>query len=312
MNILITGGAGFIGSHLIDRLLEEDNLITVIDGESNHITVIDDFSEGKYANLPKDPRLTVYEANILADIGHLFNGIDIVFHLAALTRPQWSILYPEESNKVNVDGTLKVFTHCRDSKVKRVVFVSSSSVYGDQEHFPSKESDIPDPMCPYALNKLIGEQYARLFGKLYGLQVNSIRPFNVYGSRMNPRGIYSGAVPKFIDMIKKRLRPNITGTGKQARDFIYVDDAVELMILMSKSKVYGEVFNCGSGTNISINDLFKKICKLMGEDIKPIHTPKVFEPKQTLADISKAKKLLGWTPKISLEEGLKRTIQATI
>ncbi len=314
MKYMVLGGAGFIGSHLVDALLKEfDSHVTVIDGHSNHITVIDDFSEGKYANLPHDPaRLSVYDVSILKDVEHLFDGIDIVFHLAALTRPQWSIVYPEETNEVNVTGTLKVLQHSRDYGVKKFIFVSSSSLYGDQERFPTNEKDIPNPMCPYALTKLIGEQYCKLFEKLYGLQSNYIRPFNVYGTRMNPRGIYSGAVPKFIDLIKKGLTPTITGDGKQARDFIYVDDVVDLMISASKSKVSGEAFNAGSGKNISINDLFEMICKIMGKRVIPNHAPPVVEPGQTLADISKAKRMLGWEPKISLEEGLKRTVEGTI
>lgn len=312
LNVLISGGAGFIGSHLVDRLLKQDNEVTVIDGYSNRIIVIDDFSEGKCANLPKDPRLTIYNADILGKIGHLFKGIDIVFHMAALTRPQWSILYPSETNTVNVHGTLKVLEHCRDNKVKRIVFMSSSSLYGEQESYPTNEEAKPNPMCPYALTKQIGEEYCQLFQKLYGLEFNAIRPFNVYGSRMNPRGIYSSAVAKFIEVIHKGLPLNITGDGKQARDFIYIDDVIDQMMFMSTSKVTGEAFNCGSGTNTSINDLTQTIAKLMGEKVNPIHTPPVIEPTQTLADISKAEKLLGWKPKISLEEGLKRTIEETI
>ncbi len=312
MKVLITGGAGFIGSHLVDRLLQEDNLVTVVDGESKKVIVVDDFSEGKYSNLPKDPRLTVYDANILGKIGHLFKGVDIVFHMAALTRPQWSILYPAETDKVNVLGTLKVLEHCRDNKVKRVVFMSSSSMYGEQETYPTREDATPYPMCPYALSKQLGEEYCKLFERIYGLEFNAIRPFNVYGSRMNPKGVYSSAVAKFIEVIHKGLPLYITGDGTQARDFVYVDDVVDQMLLMATSKVHGEAFNCGSGTNNSINDLMKTIAKLMGAEINPIHTPAVLEPTQTLADISKAEKLLGWKPKTSLEEGLQKTIEGTI
>jgi nucleoside-diphosphate-sugar epimerase len=312
MNILVTGGSGFIGSHLVDRLLSNNNDVTVIDGHSKRIIVIDDFSEGKYANLPKDPRLTVYDADILGKIGHLFKGIDVVFHMAALTRPQWSILYPSETDTVNVHGTLKILEHCRDNKVKRVVFMSSSSMYGEQETYPTSEDAKPNPMCPYALTKQIGEEYCQIFQKLYGLEFNAIRPFNVYGSRMNPKGIYSSAVAKFIEVIHKRLPLNITGDGKQARDFIYIDDVIDQMIMMATSKVTGECFNCGSGTNTSINELMKIISGLMGVKINPIHTPAVIEPTQTLADISKAEKLLGWKPKTSLVQGLKFTIERTL
>lgn len=312
MNYLVTGGAGFIGSHLVDRLLSENNNVTVLDGHSMKITVIDNFREGKYENLHKDSRLTVYDADILGNIGHLFKNVDIVFHLAALTRPQWSIEHPFEANKVNVDGTLRILEHCRDNKIKRLVFMSSSNLYGDQETYPTREDATPNPMNPYALQKLIGEQYCTLFEKLYGLKSNYIRPFNVYGTRMPLTGVYTCAVAKFIDVIKKRLPLNITGTGQQARDFIYIDDLVDQLLLASTSKITGQAFNCGSGTNTPINTLMKMIADIMGEEIKPIHTPSVFEPNQTLADISKAKELLGWEPKISLEEGLRRTINGTI
>jgi len=304
MKYLVLGGCGFIGSHLMGKLLKEKNV------------VVDNLSEGKISNLPLNSKITLHKASILDDdIGPLFKGVDAVFHLAALTRPQWSILHPEETDTVNVHGTLKVLQHCRDNKVKRVVFVSSSSIYGDVDKVPTPEDAQPHPMSPYGLSKLIGEQYCELFGKLYGLQINRIRPFNVYGTRQNPAGEYAAAVPRFIDRVNSFISvlkadgyPVITGDGKQARDFIHVDDVVDLMILASKSKVYGEAFNAGSGTNTKINDLYDKVCKIMGVSVKPVHIAPVIEPKQTMADIRKAKKMLGWEPKIDLEEGLRRTI----
>ena len=308
MKILCTGAAGFIGSHLCEKLLQDKNV------------VIDDLSEGKLSNLPRNSRITLHKASILDDdIAPLFKGVDVVFHLGAMTRPQWSILHPEETDMVNVHGTLKVLQHCRDSHVKRVVFVSSSSIYGEVDKVPTPEDVKPNPMSPYALSKLIGEQYCELFGKLYGLEINIIRPFNVYGTRQNPAGEYAAAVPKFIDRVNSFVSvlkadgyPVITGDGKQARDFIYVDDVVELMILASKSKVFGEAFNAGSGKNISINDLYDKVCNIMNTKTKAVHIAPVFEPRVTRADIRKAKKLLGWEPKIDLEEGLRRTIKGTI
>jgi nucleoside-diphosphate-sugar epimerase len=319
MKYLVTGGAGFIGSHLVERLLQENNDVSVLDGHGNEVTVIDDFSEGKWANLPKSPNLHVYEASILGKIGHLFEDIDIVFHLAALTRPQWSILNPEDTNRVNVDGTLKILRYCEHYKIKRVVFVSSSSIYGQQDVFPTNEKAVLNPMSPYALTKSIGEQYAKLFEKLYGLEVNCIRPFNVYGTRQNPTGGYAAAVPKFIDTVNRLVNivkngetPKITGDGRQARDFIYIDDLVDLLILASNSKVFGESFNAGSGKNISINDLYDKICDIIGKRVEPMHIAPVFEPGQTLADITKARELLGWEPKVSLDDGLRKTIEGTI
>lgn len=295
---LITGGAGFIGSHLTDKLLKG----------GNQVVVVDDLSEGKKDNLPNNPNLQFYQKSILDEIGNLFEGVHTVFHLAALTRPQESIINSEETNLVNVQGTVRVLNFCKENKIKRVVFASTTGLYGTQKKLPTSEVAIPDPMSPYALTKLIGEQYCKLYERMYGLEINCIRPFNVYGPRQNPKGNYAAAVPKFIDALNKNETPWITGDGTQSRDFIYVDDVVELMILMSKSKVFGESFNAGSGESTSINNLYRTISKIMSKDIKPNYIAPVFEPPITLGDITKAQTILGWKPKISLDEGLKRII----
>lgn len=305
---LVTGGAGFIGSHLVDRLLQDENEVTVIDGHSNKVVVIDNFSEGKYSNLPNHSNLKVFNADILGDIGELFKDIDVVFHLAALTRPQWSIKYAAQTDLVNVQGTVKVLEHCRDNKVKRIVFMSSSNLYGEVDDYPTPENIRPNPMNPYALQKLIGEQYCQLFKKLYGLEWNAIRPFNAYGTRMPFSGIYTSAVATFIHALKHDLFLKMFGDGKQRRDFVYIDDIVEQMVLMAHSEISGEAFNCGSGVSTSINEVLALICKIMDKNIIPVRDPGQFEPSQTLAKIEKAKYLLNWKPVITLEEGLRRTI----
>ncbi len=274
--------------------------------DGHEVVVID--RSLKYENLPKHPNLKTYHENILSNIGYLFKDIDIVVHMACLTRPQWSIKYPFETTEVNVLGTIKVLEYARDNGVKRVVFMSSSNVYGEQEKYPTSENDKPNPMNSYALSKLVGEQYCKLFEKLYGLEFNAIRPFNAYGSRMPISGIYTSAVATFIDVLKNNKPLTMIGDGTQRRDYVYVDDIIDQIMLMAHSKVHGEVFNCGSGTNTSVNELYGLICKIMGKRIEPKRIPKQFEPSQTLADISKAEKLLGWKPKIDLEEGLRRTI----
>lgn len=312
MNYLVTGGAGFIGSHLVDRLLSDDNNVTVIDGHETTITVVDNFGAGKYSNLPKDPRLTVYNNNILGDIKDLFKGIDIVFHLAALTRPQWSILHPFETNEVNVAGTIRVLEHCRDNKVKRIVFMSSSNLYGEVAQYPTPEDVKPNPMNTYALSKLMGEQYCKLFETLYGLEWNACRPFNAYGTRMPLTGIYTSAVATFINVLENDLPLEMFGSGEQRRDFVYVDDIIDQLLLMATSEIHGESFNCGSGTNTSINELLHIITQIMKKDIKPKRLDHQFEPSQTLADISKAENLLGWKPKIGIRQGLRRTIRGDI
>ena len=297
MKYLVTGGSGFIGSHLVDRLLADGHEVTIIDRSV------------KYENIDRNHKnLTIYTADIAGDIGHLFKGIDVVFHLAALTRPQWSILHPYETFETNVGGTIKILEHCRDNKVKRIVFASSSNLYGEQYDYPTSENAVPNPMNPYALSKLQGEQMCEMFEKVYGLEWNAIRPFNAYGTRMPITGIYTSAVATYINALKNDIPFVKFGDGNQRRDFIYIDDIVDQMILMAHSETKNTAFNCGSGTNTSINELFDLICKLMGKKIEPTVNPKQFEPSQTLADISKAKVLLDWSPKITLEEGLRRTI----
>jgi len=297
MKYLITGFSGFLGSHLTDRLLKDGHEVIGIDRSIKH------------KNIEKHPSLKTYHDNIFGNIADLFKDVDVVFHLAALTRPQWSIKYPYETSEVNVMGTIKVLEHAKNNKVKRIVFMSSSNLYGEVDEYPTSENVKPNPMNTYALSKLIGEQYCELFEKLYGLEWNSCRPFNAYGSRMPFSGIYTSAVATFIDVLKNDKPLQMYGDGNQRRDFIYVDDIVDQLILMAHSKVHGEAFNCGSGTNTSINELLGIIQKIMGKNITPQRIPAQYEPSQTLADISKANSKLNWKPNVGLEEGLRRIIE---
>lgn len=300
MKYLITGFSGFIGSHLTDRLLKDGHEVIGIDRSI------------KFKNLsnPQHYKLKMYHENILGNIADLFKDVDVVFHLAALTRPQWSIQYPYETSEANLMGTVKVLEHAKNNKVKRVVFMSSSNLYGDVHKYPTPEDVKPNPMNTYALSKQIGEQYCELFHKLYGLEWNACRPFNAYGSRMPITGIYTSAVATYINALKKDIPFIKFGDGEQKRDFIYIDDIIDQIVLMATSKVHGEAFNCGFGENYSINEMLEMVRKIMGKRIEADVTEKQFEPSQTLADISKAKQLLGWKPKINLEEGLRRTINA--
>lgn len=298
MKIICTGFSGFIGSHLTDRLLHEGHEVIGIDRSIKWQNV---FNNGH-------PNLKIYHENIMGNIADLFKGVEVVFHLAALTRPQWSIKYPYETTETNVMATIRVLEHAKNNKVKRVVFMSSSSIYGEVDQYPTPEDIKPNPMNTYALSKLIGEQYCELFHKLYGLEWNACRPFNAYGTRMPFSGIYTSAVATFIDVLKNDKPLQMFGNGEQRRDFIYIDDVVSQLILMATSEVHGEAFNCGSGTNTSINELLDMIQKIMGKDIKPERIPAQYEPSQTLAEISKANRKLNWKPTISLEEGLRRTI----
>ena len=195
MKYLCTGFSGFIGSHLTERLLNDGHEVIGIDRSI------------KWENIPyqKHPKLKIYHENLDGNIGYLFQGVDVVFHLAALTRPQWSIEHPFETTEVNVGGTVKLLEHSKNNKVKRVVFVSTSNLYGDQELYPTPEDVKPNPMNAYALSKLVGEQYCKLFQDVYGLEWNAIRPFNAYGTRMPVTGIYTSAIATFINALKNDL-----------------------------------------------------------------------------------------------------------
>lgn len=298
-NVLVTGGAGFIGSHLVKHLLDD----------GYKVSVIDDLSEGKWENLPKNsPNLKKIKASILDDISRYFKDIDVIFHLAAIPRLRRSIDDPRQTHTVNTDGTFNMLMLAKEHKVKRFVFASSSSVYGDQKHMPLTEDMIPNPLVPYSLHKLIGEAYCKMFSDIWGLSTISLRFFNVYGKGMNPDSAYANLLPKFISQFKKGTTPVIYGSGNHSRDFTYITDVVDAMILAAKSKSVGEVFNIGYGKSISVNKVVAILNKLMKLKIKPKHGSAVIEPIKTLASNKKAKKLLGWKPKVSFEEGVKMMI----
>lgn len=306
MTYLVTGGAGFIGSHVVDELL---NL-------GHKVLVIDDFSLGKKENLAQhqdNKNLVVYKKSICSRLTEIFQKnpkIDALFHLAALPRVQFSIEHPIKTHKVNVNGTLNLLESCRQFEIKRFIFSSSCAVYGNQEALPFTEEMSPNPLCPYGLHKLVGEYYCRLFYQLYDLETISLRYFNVFGPRLDPQGDYACVIPKFTRLIRQGKSPTINGDGKQTRDFIFVSDVVRANLLAAQTQnkdCFGQVFNIGSGQNLSINEIAQRIIKLSGQKIQPRYGPPVVEPRHTLADTQKAKKLLGWQPKISFESGLKKT-----
>jgi len=290
MKCLVTGGAGFIGSHLVDLLLEY----------GNEVVVVDDLSEGKRENTPT----YVHDVSILNDIEYLFPGIDVVFHLAAYTRPQGSIAMPVYSNKVNVEGTLRVLACARNWGVRRVVFASSASVYGEQPLYPVPEVSPLNPMSPYAVQKIVGEMYCKLFHDLYGLEYNVLRLFNTYGPRQNPSGEYAAVIPKFMQQVRNGEQPTIYGTGEQRRDFIHVSDVASAFVLAGTSLYHGETFDVGTGENVSVKELLGVICEVIGKKADPAYGPAQVEPTQTLADTGRIYNVLGWEAKVELREGL--------
>ncbi|MFH1210930.1 MAG: NAD-dependent epimerase/dehydratase family protein [archaeon] len=305
MKAIVTGGAGFIASHVAEGATKE----------GYEVVIIDNFSYGKeenLANLRKNKKVKIYKRDICEDLNDLFKDVDVVFHLAALPRVQYSIDYPDIAHKANVEGTVNLLEMSRKNKVKRFVFMSSSSIYGDQEKMPYTEDMKPNPMSPYALHKLVGEEYCNLYYRLYGLETVCLRGFNIYGPRQDPSGGYACLIPRFIQLINKNTRPTINGDGEQTRDFIYVQDVVRANLMAAKTnnkKAFGEVFNIGSGKRLSVNQVTNMILGLSKKNTQPIHGPQVIEPKNTLADIKKTKELLGWEPEYSFEQGMKETFE---
>lgn len=302
MRYLVAGGAGFIGSHLVDKLIEKNH----------EVVVIDNLLSGKMENLAKNrenPSLSFVKRSITSNLELLFEAekFDGVFHLAAIPRVQYSIEHPAETHDTNLNGTHNLLDLCRRFDVKRFVFSSSCAVYGNQEVMPLKEEMAPKPISPYALHKLMGEQYCALFKFLYQIEPVMLRYFNVYGPRQDPRGNYASLVPKFTKMINEGNSPTINGDGNQTRDFVYVADVVEANIAAANPenrKCIGEVINIGAGKSYSVNEVTSEILKISNSQISPNYGPSVVEPRNALADISKAKAILGWEPKYSLEKGL--------
>ena len=293
--VLVTGGAGFIGSHLVDVLIEK----------GYKVVVIDNLSTGKIENINKKAKF--YKIDICSPkIGEIFKKEkpQICFHLAALPRVPLSVKDPVLTSRVNVLGTINIFKASVDSKVKRVIFASSSSVYGDQEKLPLRENMSPNPISPYGLQKYVCEQFAKLFSNLYKISIVSLRYFNVYGPRIDFDSEYSLVIGKFLKLKAQGKPLTIYGDGNQTRGFCYVDDVVEANILAMKSKKIkgGEVINIGNEKSYSINYL----AKLIGGKVKYL-PPRPGDVLHTRADITLTKKLLNWSPKVSLEEGLEKT-----
>lgn len=300
---LVTGGAGFIGSHIVSTLVKEEN----------EVVILDNFSSGKEENLKEvihEVRLVKGDIRDLKLLKKITPGLDCVFHQAALRSVSKSVNDPLEYNEVNITGTLNVLLAAKENKVKRVVFASSSSVYGDVSKFPQKESALPQLISPYAQTKLAGEYWCRVFTHCYGLETVSLRYFNVFGPRQALDDEYAVVIPKFIVSILNDQPPPIYGNGKQSRDFTYIDNVVQANILAAKRKsVSGRVFNVACGKSVRVLDLAKEINKILVKKIKPrflsIRKGDVFK---TLADIKYAQEYLGLKPRVSFEQGLKETI----
>ncbi|MBT4121084.1 MAG: NAD-dependent epimerase/dehydratase family protein [Candidatus Magasanikbacteria bacterium] len=288
---LVTGGAGFIGSHLVDKLIEL----------GHDVIVIDNLMLGKKEFINKQSKFYKADIRNLEKIKKLFKDVEVVFHLAADPRLQTSIEDPISTHEINVTGTLNILLAAKESNVKKVIFSSSCAIYGDQEKLPITEKHSTDPMNPYALHKLMGENYCRLFHQLFDLDAVCLRYFNVFGPRKLDTGSYPMVVPIFLGQKKRGEKLTIVGDGKQTRDYVYVSDVVEANIKAWQSDISdGRGVNIGSGVQTSVNEIAELIG---GESVNVDERPG--EMKFIEADNTKAKKLLDWGPTIGLEEGIK-------
>ncbi|MHC1706663.1 MAG: SDR family oxidoreductase [Bacteroidales bacterium] len=303
---LVTGGAGFIGSNLAGYLLRQ----------GHHVRVLDNFSTGRMDNLSEFLSYSNFELieGDLRDytvVRKAGESMEFILHQGALPSVQRSVLDPVSTNEVNVLGTLHVLQSARENNVRRVVYASSSSVYGNNPILPKHEGLEADPLSPYAISKYTGEKYCRVFYDLYGLQTVSLRYFNVFGPRQDPSSQYSAVIPKFIDQIRRGIQPVIYGDGLQSRDFTYVENNIRAILqACSSPNVGGKVYNIACGRSYTLLELVKAINTIFGTDVTPVfEAPQAGDVRHSLADISRVKKDLGFTVTTGFTEGLKKTVE---
>ena len=303
-NVLVTGGAGFIGSHIAAACV----------ARGARVRVIDDLSTGYLENLEEidgDIELVRGNLNDEAVLRRALEGVELVFHEAAIPSVPRSIENPRETHDACVEATFRLLLAAREAKVRRVIYAASSSAYGDQPTLPKVETMAPDPLSPYAVAKLVGEYYCQVFTRAYGLETVALRYFNIFGPRQDPGSQYSGVISRFISTLAAGQTPVIFGDGEQSRDFTYVSNAVEANLLAAESpRAVGQIINVANGRQTTLNQLLASIKKLTGRDdteteYRPVRAGDV---RHSLADITRARELLGYEPRVSLEEGLKLTL----
>ena len=304
MRYLVTGGAGFIGSNIVEGLL----------AGGHAVRVLDNFSTGRRENLEAfTSKIEIVEGDIRSYhvVREAVEGMDVILHQAALPSVPRSVRDPITSNDVNVVGSLNMLNAAKDAGVRRVVYASSSSIYGDTPELPKHEGMTPNPLSPYAVSKLAAEQYCRVFSLVYGLETVALRYFNVFGPRQDPNSQYSAVIPRFIRMMLNGDQPTIFGDGEQTRDFTYVTNVVDANILASTAKCeFGIAVNCACHSRISLNELVSRINAVLGKNIRPVYEePRKGDIKHSFAAIEKAKVTIGYSPKVDLLEGLDKTIQ---
>jgi UDP-N-acetylglucosamine/UDP-N-acetylgalactosamine 4-epimerase len=310
MKILVTGGAGFIGANLVQHLLllPEVEKIRVFDNlATGDLKNIEDFETNKKFQFVQGD-IRDYDSCLLA-----CDGIDLISHQAALGSVPRSINDPLTTNNVNITGTLNIFTAAKEKKVKRIVYAASSSTYGDFPGLPKVEDKIGNPLSPYAVTKYVNELYAKVFANVYGMELIGLRYFNVFGPKQNPQGAYAAVIPLFIKAVLNNEPPLINGDGEHSRDFTFVENAVQAntLALFTKNKnAINQVYNIAFGTQTSLNEVFEMIKEIGGSDLAPKYGPeRKGDVKHSLADISKAKELLGYNPEFDIREGMKKTFE---
>ncbi|MEO8070166.1 MAG: SDR family oxidoreductase [Acidobacteriota bacterium] len=300
---LVTGGAGFIGSHLVEELLRRGATVRIND----------DFSTGRRENLPPAGTYELVEGDLSAAgiADRAVAGCDFVLHQAAIASVPKSVDDPVGSNQTNVDATVKVLHAARKAGVKRLVFAGSSAIYGDAPTLPKREEMRPAPLSPYALQKLVAEQYCQMFTKLYGFETVTTRYFNVFGPRQQPGSPYSGVISLFVEAISEGRAPTIHGDGKQTRDFTYVSDVVAGVLKCCEApNVAGEVINLATGGRVSLLELVRALQVILRKDVQPLFAPtREGDVRDSQADIHKARQLLGYEPRVAFADGLRKTVE---
>lgn len=313
MRVLVTGGGGFIGSNLVEALLRR----------GDDVRVIDDFSTGRRSNLEEveiwrsagGGAFELIEGDITCAeiVRRAVEDCDVVLHQAAIPSVARSVLDPMASHRVNMDGTLTLLIAARDAGVRRFVAASSSSLYGESEELPKVETMAPAPISPYGIDKLAGETYCRVFTQLYGLPTVALRYFNVFGPRQDPGSEYSAVIPKFASMMMEGQAPTVNGDGSQTRDFTYIDNVVQVNLLAAEApeEACGEAYNVACGGRISLIELIDRLNGILGTQLDPVFgPPRAGDIQHSLAEVSKAGRLLGYDPAVSIDEGLARTVAA--
>lgn len=308
MRILITGGAGFIGSNLVENLLQDERISLV--------RVFDNLATGSLKNIEgykNHPKFDFIEGDIRSYETCLTacDGIDLISHQAALGSVPRSINDPLTTNNVNITGTLNIFTAAKEKGIKRVVYAASSSTYGDHPGLPKVEDKIGNPLSPYAVTKLVNELYAKVYASLYNMEFIGLRYFNIFGPRQNPNGPYAAVIPLFAEALLNNKQPVINGDGSHSRDFTFVDNAVlanKLSLFTTNKEAINQVYNIACGEQTSLLELFNGLKKEAATSLEPVFGPeRLGDVKHSLADISKARQLLGYNPVVDVEEGLQKT-----